>query len=172
MTFTFYLAAAVALISTLMVITRTHAVHALLYLVISLLAVSLVFYILGAPLIAALEVIVYAGAIIVLFVFVVILLNQAPSAQSQESLWLRPGTWIGPALLAVILLAELAYLLSIGWMRPAPVTVVGPVEVAIALFGPYVLGVELASMLLLAGLIGAWHLGRRIRGSEHKGDLP
>jgi len=56
-----YISGFVAVISTLMVITRTNAVHALLYLIVSLLSVSLVFFLLGAPFAAALEVIVYAG---------------------------------------------------------------------------------------------------------------
>ena len=75
MNIAFYLAAAVALVSTVMVITRTNAVHALLYMVLSLLSVAVIFYTLGAPFIAALEVITYAGAIMVLFVFVVMLLG-------------------------------------------------------------------------------------------------
>ena len=56
-------------------ITRLNAVHALLYLVVSLLAVAVAFYTMGAPLVAALEVIIYAGAIMVLFIFVVMMLN-------------------------------------------------------------------------------------------------
>jgi NADH-quinone oxidoreductase subunit J len=73
----FYLASIVAVIATLLAITRRHAVHALLYLVVSLLAVAVVFYVLGAVFVAALEVMVYAGAIMVLFVFVVMMLNVA-----------------------------------------------------------------------------------------------
>ena len=73
------------------------AVHALLYLIVSLLAVALVFFTLGAPFVAALEVIVYAGAIMVLFVFVVMMLNLGPSAAEQERRWLAPRTWVGPA---------------------------------------------------------------------------
>ena len=76
----FYVAGAVAILSTALMITRLHAVHALLYLIVSLLAVSVVFYTLGAPFIAALEVIIYAGAIMVLFVFVVMLLNLGEQA--------------------------------------------------------------------------------------------
>ena len=67
----FYLSALVAVISTFMVVTRKSAVHALLYLIVSLLAVALIFFSLGAPFVAALEVIIYAGAIMVLFVFVI-----------------------------------------------------------------------------------------------------
>ena len=71
----FYIAGAVAVIATLLMLTRANVVHALLYLIVSLLAVAVVFYTLGAPFVAALEVIVYAGAIMVLFVFVVMMLN-------------------------------------------------------------------------------------------------
>ena len=103
----FYIAGAVAVIATLMVITRLNAVHALLYLIVSLLAVAVVFFTLGAPFVAALEVIIYAGAIMVLFVFVVMMLNLGRSAPSRRrSSWLTPGIWIGPALLALVLLAR------------------------------------------------------------------
>ncbi len=156
----FYLSAAVAVLSTLMVITRTRAVHALLYLIVSLLAVALIFFTLGAPFVAALEVIIYAGAIMVLFVFVIMMLNLGSDAARQESQWLQPGIWTGPALLCLILAFELFYLFVEERERLASVTEITPKQVGIALFGPYVIGVELASMLLLAGLIGAYHLGR------------
>lgn len=154
----FYIAAAVAVIAALMVLTSTHVFHALLYLVVSLLAVALIFFVLGSPFAAALEAIVYAGAIAVLFVFVVMMLNVGSPAVTQERRWLSPGAWIGPALLSLLLLAELAYVL---W-RPgaAAGSAVEPRQVGLALFGPYVLGVELASMLLLAGLVGVLHLAR------------
>ena len=159
----FYLAAAVAIASTVMVITRLHAVHALLYLVISLLAVALIFFTLGAPLMAALEVILYAGAIMVLFVFVIMMLNLGAEAAAQERQWLRPGMWIGPTILALILAAELIYTLLQPGSPPAGRGTVEARQVGIALFGPYLLGVELAAMLLLAGMVGAYHLGQRHR---------
>ena len=68
---TFYLSGAVAVAATLMAVTRASAVHALLYLIVSLLAVAIIFFVLGAPFVAALEVIIYAGAVMVLFVFVI-----------------------------------------------------------------------------------------------------
>ena len=74
----FYISAVVAILATLMAISRAHPVHALLYLIVSLLAVALVFFTLGAPFVAALEVITYAGAIMVLFLFVVMMLNLGP----------------------------------------------------------------------------------------------
>jgi NADH-quinone oxidoreductase subunit J len=157
---TFYIAASVAVLATGVAITRANAVHALLYVVVSLLAVAVVFYLLGAPLAAALEVIVYAGAIMVLFVFVVMMLNVGEAAAAQERRWMEPGNWIGAAALALILLVELGYVLAKGDRRPLSGPAVGPEQVGIALFGSYLLAVELASMLLLAGLIAAYHVGR------------
>ena len=156
----FYISALVAGISTLLVITRTNAVHALLYLIASLLAVALIFFSLGAPFVAALEVIIYAGAIMVLFVFVIMMLNLGAQASRKESQFLTPGIWAGPSFLMAILAFELIYAVTVDRERLSAAGLVGPKEVGIALFGPYVLGVELASMLLLAGLIGAYHLGR------------
>jgi NADH-quinone oxidoreductase subunit J len=94
---TFYLSAAVAVAATLMVVTRASAVHALLYLIVSLLAVAVVFFVLGAPFVAALEVIIYAGAVMVLFVFVIMMLNLGKAAAAKEREWLSPGMWVGPA---------------------------------------------------------------------------
>jgi NADH-quinone oxidoreductase subunit J len=169
MTLVFYIAAAVAVIATVLVITRTNAVHALLYLIVSLLSVALIFYTLGAPFVAALEVIIYAGAIMVLFLFAIMILNLGPQASEQERQWLQPGIWRGPAILAAILAAELIYLvLATGGPLPAAASV-EPQEVGRALFGPYLLGVELASLLLLAGLVGAYHLGRRLPRGKRGG---
>lgn len=154
----FYVAAVIAVIATLLMITRLHAVHALLYLVISLLAVAVVFYTLGAPFVAALEIIIYAGAIMVLFVFVMMLLNIGDRAVRMERAWLDGKAWIGPAILAAILVAELFYIL-IAFRSVAVRGEISPQQVGIALYGPYLLGVELVSMLLLAGIVGAYHLG-------------
>ncbi len=165
----FYIAAAVAVISTFMVITRKNAVHALLYLIVSLLSVALIFFFLGAPFVAALEVIIYAGAIMVLFVFVIMMLNIGLKSIEQERQWLSPGIWVGPIILTAILTGELIYILTLSNTSPSVISVVTPKAVGVALFGPYVLGVELASMLLLAGLIGAYHLGRREKSGRGDG---
>ena len=156
----FYVAAVIAILATLMVITRLNAVHALLYLIVSLLSVAVVFYTLGAPFIAALEVIIYAGAIMVLFVFVVMMLNLGKKTIAMERSWLNPTMWIGPCILAVILIAEVTYLLSQAGSAPQGAASVEPKQVGMALFGPYLIGVELASMLLLGAIVGAYHLAR------------
>ncbi len=167
MTIAFYTAGGVAIAATIMMLTRLHAVHALLYLIVSLLAVAVIFYDLGAPFVAALEVIIYAGAIMVLFVFVVMLLNLGEQAARAERALLTPSMWIWPTVLAAILLAEFVWMLVRGGAPAAPAASIGPVKVGMALFGRYLIGVELASMLLLGGLVGAYHLGwRKTPGTE------
>jgi NADH:ubiquinone oxidoreductase subunit 6 (subunit J) len=80
----FYISSFIAIVSTIMVITRYHPVHALLYLVVSFLAIAMIFLSLGAPFVAVLEIILYAGAIVVLVIFVVMMLNLGTDTASQE----------------------------------------------------------------------------------------
>jgi NADH-quinone oxidoreductase subunit J len=158
----FYLAGVLAVIATLLAITQRHAVHALLYLIVSLLAVAVDFYALGAAFVAALEIMIYAGAIMVLFVFVVMMLNVAEHAMEVEYEWLRPRNWFGPSILTLILLGEVTYCIVSSPSTHAFTNTVSPKQVGVALYGTYWIGVELASLLLMAGLVGAFHLGRHI----------
>lgn len=157
----FYIAGGVAVASTMLTVIGKNAVHSLLYLIVSLLAVSVVFFVLGAPFIAALEAIVYAGAIMVLFIFVIMMLNRGKASVDQEGAWLAPGIWRGPAVLTLILAGEMFWVIFGMESAPSATRIVAPKELSLSLFGPYVLVVELASILLLAGLVGAYHLGRR-----------
>jgi NADH-quinone oxidoreductase subunit J len=150
----FALSAIVAVAATILMITRRSAVHALLYFVVSLLASAVMMFLLGAAFVAALEVIVYAGAIMVLFVFVIMLIG-------PETVPVPAKSWIGPSILSALLFAELAWMLAQGSFTEQRGAEVGPKQVGMALFGPYILGAEIAAFLLLAGLVGAFHLGRR-----------
>ncbi len=165
---TFYVAGAIAVLATARMLTSVDVVHGLLYLVVSLLAVAVVFFTLGAPFVALLEVVIYAGAIMVLFVFVVMMLNLGGRARRAEQALLTRRGWVGPLVLAAILFAVLSYALAVRPQAPPPAGA-GPEAVGAALFGPYVLGVELASLLLLAALVGAYHLGARGRGRAAPG---
>lgn len=156
----FYAAAVVAVLSTLLVIIGRNAVHALLCLVVSLLSVAMIFFTLGAPFAGLLEVIVYAGAIMVLFIFVVMMLNLGDRSVAQEKQWLAPRVWIGPALLSAALLGVLLHALSGAAPSAAGMQEISPKQVGIALYGPYLLAVEFGSMLLLAALVAAYHLGK------------
>ena len=170
MTVIYYLAAAVAVFATAMVITRANAVHALLYMIVSLLSLALIFFTLGAPFVAALEVIIYAGAIVVLFVFVIMMLNLGAEATAREQQWLEPKAWRGPAILCAVLFVEFLVLVVAESGQAGAPAVVGVKRVGAALYGRYVLGVELAAMLLLAGLVGAFHLGRRVSSDAEEGE--
>ena len=166
MEFAFYICGLVAILTTLGVITHTNPVHALLYLIISLLAIAGVFFSLGAYFAGALEIIVYAGAIMVLFVFVVMMLNLGGAEIEQERQWLKPQIWLGPAALSAVLLAVMIYAILGVNDQGIDGTPISAKAVGITLFGPYVLAVELASMLLLAGLVVAFHVGREERAGE------
>ena len=101
----FYSTALVTVVATVLMITRHNAVHALLYLIISSLSMAIIFYLLGAPFAAVLEVIIYAGAVMILFVFVVMMLNLGQRSVDQEAAWLPAKGWIVPSILAAILMA-------------------------------------------------------------------
>lgn len=164
----FYIASIIAIISTALVITRKNTVHALLYLIVSLLSVSVIFFILGAPFIAALEVIIYAGAIMVLFIFVIMMLNLGKASEARERDWLSFKAWIGPGILTLILLAEFIYILTTANKPEINLAPVGPQQVGFVLFSRYVLGVELTAMLLMSGIIGAYHIGRGKKKEYHR----
>jgi NADH-quinone oxidoreductase subunit J len=163
----FYIAATVALISTILAISRPNAIHALLFLILSLLSISVIFYIIGAPFIAALEIIVYAGAIMVLFIFVIMMLNVGLEKAKVKQL-MRPSIWILPALLALILFADFIYMLSELHIQPVNGRIILPKEVGISLFTTYLIGVEIAAILLLAGIVGAYHMGRQRKKVMHR----
>ncbi|MCC7517223.1 MAG: NADH-quinone oxidoreductase subunit J [Pseudomonadales bacterium] len=162
----FYISAAVALLSTMGVISTRKPIHGLLYLVVSLLSVAMIFFAVGAPFAGALEIIVYAGAIMVLFVFAVMMLNLGEKGMRQETAWTGLKVWLGPSVLTAVLLAELLYAMVVGELPAAGLHDVDAKQVGIALYGPYLLCVELASILLLAALVAAYHLGRADEKSD------
>ncbi|WP_180156404.1 NADH-quinone oxidoreductase subunit J [Acinetobacter sp. YH12045] len=165
----FYLMALVAIVSTVRVVTNTNPVHALLSLIISLLAVAGIFMIVGAPFAGALEIIVYAGAIMVLFVFVVMMLNLGQNTVEQESKWLTSSAWAYPALMSFLMGLILVWMLKSDYTTAGTIMgaqVVGPKEVGTSLFTQYLLLVEVAAMLLLGALVAAFHLGKREPGAE------
>ena len=160
MTFVFYISAFIAIVATIAAITRMNPIHALLYFILSLLAVGMIFFVLGAPFVAALIVIINAGAIMVLFVFIIMMVNQGKQTIEQERMWTNPKLWIAPGFLAIILFAEIVFILANSNQGATGSEVINPRQVGVALFGPYFLGVELVSMILLVGILGAHHLAR------------
>lgn len=168
MELTFYIASVIAVLSTIMVITRYNMVHALIYLIISFLAIAIVLFVLGAPFIAALEVIIYAGAIVVLIIFVIMMLNLRDETVQQEKSWLTKEIFIFPAILSAILLAEVIYIITSGDRIMLDQPSIESSAVGMSLYGPYVIGVELCGILLMSGIVGAYHLGRQKKKIVHR----
>ena len=170
----FYLLAIVAILASLRVITRTNPVHALLNMIVTLLALSGIFFALGAPFAGALEIIVYAGAIMVLFVFVVMMLNLGTQSTLEEESWLSSSAWAVPAGLAFIVGLTLFSLIGMKYgsegFMPAFIGVepVTAKMIGAKLFTEYLLLVEIAGFLLLAGLVAAYHLAKSALDDENE----
>jgi NADH-quinone oxidoreductase subunit J len=155
----FYLLAAVTLIGTLCAITARQAVRAIVYLVTSFFALALIFYLLGAPLVAAFEVIIYAGAIMVLFLFVIMMLDLGHPEKMQFP---RLRDWWPALMLLVTLLGSVVILASSNQPQPpGGFTGITVREFSQALFQRYGVAVEVISMQLLFALVGALYLGMR-----------
>jgi len=156
----FYILAAVAVIGTILAITEKHPVHAILYLVTSLFSVAMIFYLLMAPLVAAFEVILYAGAIMVLFLFVIMMLDLGHPEKGLSPHWRE---WLPALLLSAISIASLAVVVFVphgGGGAAVPQAL--PIrEVAARLFREHGLAVELVSLQLLFALVGALYLGKQ-----------
>ena len=147
------------LAATLLCITRRNPVHAVIYLVAAFFALALMFYLLGAPLVAAWEVVVYAGAIMVLFLFIIMMLGLAPQEVPEGPGWQR---W-GP--LVLLSSSMMICTLLLIFQDPMASKEIGdfylaPQALGEALFGRYALAVEIVSFQLLFATIGAYMLGR------------
>jgi NADH-quinone oxidoreductase subunit J len=155
----FYILATVIVIATLFAITEKHPVHAIVYLVTSFFALAVVFYLLAAPLIAMFEVIIYAGAVMVLFMFVVMMLDLGRPEDAMRP----PLSHCLPAfMLAGITFISLAIMIS-GPLPATPSTppTLGVKEFAVTLFTRYGVAIEIISMQLLFAVVGVLYLGRR-----------
>ena len=162
----FYFFGAVAVIASLLVIAQRNPVYSVLLLITSFGALSGLYILLDAPFAAAIQIIVYAGAIMVLFLFVVMLLN-APHEDTEfdekTHPMLRPGPMRFGAALAVALLGELAWALS----RSAPTSAFSNTPVTSisaigrVLFTDYALQFEVTSILILVAMVGAVLMARR-----------
>ena len=156
----FYILAAVAVIGTVLAISERHPVHAILYLVTSLFSVAVIFYLLAAPLVAAFEVILYAGAIMVLFLFVIMMLDLGHPERGLAPHWRE---WLPALTLSGISIASLVAVIVIrhASVAPLPIQTLPIRQVALRLFREHGLAVELISLQLLFALVGALYLGKQ-----------
>lgn len=166
----FYILAAVLVAATGLAVTRRVLMHALVYLIIAFLDTALIFYLLGAPLLAFFQVIIYAGAIMVLFVFVVMLMRSAEDEHWSASF----GPWLAPAGLGLITLGAAAAILLFDPQAGVQLRLglASPRELGDFLFRKYWLAVEGISLLLFAALAGAYYLGKAGGRKESKEEQP
>lgn len=158
----FYALAAVAIFASLRVVILANPVHAILSMIVTLMAIAGIFFIIGASFAGALEIVVYAGAILILFVFVIMMLNLGMANDAREERWLDAKTWAVPTGLTFIIAVVLYAMIG---SNSDPAAMIGGVSipakaVGTALFSKYILLVEIAALLLLAALVAAYHLGK------------
>lgn len=157
----FVLAAIVAVFAAVMVITPGNPIHSVLWLILNLVSLAVMYYVLSAPFLMAVQLIVYAGAIVVLFLFVVMLLGSRFEPGAHPHLgWLRPAAFVAGILF-------LAGLIAVARLDGSSATVAGalpPVGDAASigrkLYTTWLLPFEATSILLLTALVGAMYLGR------------
>jgi NADH-quinone oxidoreductase subunit J len=155
----FYTLAIVTVVATIFAITEKHPVHAIIYLVTSFFALAVIFFLLSAPMIAVFEVIIYAGAVMVLFMFVVMMLEMGRPEDAK-----RPSLMhcLPALLLSGIILASLLLLLSTRAVQiPDGSHTVSVKDFALTLFSNYGVAIEIISMQLLFAIVGVLYLGRR-----------
>lgn len=160
----FYLSSAIMVVTAGALLFVRHPMHGAVYLIASLLALAVDFYMLGSPLMAAFQVILYIGAIMVLYVFFIMM-----NPLKKHTYVHRPSLWI-PLSLLIILVAEGGYLLWAGDASEssASVVMIEPKALGAALFGHYKIAVEAISTLLLATLVAVMYLARPFSRWEEK----
>ena len=161
---TFYYLAAASIATALLAVTRRNPVHSMLWVLALFLHVAGIFLLVGAEFLAAVQVIVYAGAILIFYIFVVMLLD-LPEEEARPRFgnqWPFAAA-VGLAFVAVVLLPRADTGIAPG---APPQAVAGPLpgnlsSIGRALFGAFVLPFEIASLLLLAAIVGTVVLARR-----------
>jgi NADH-quinone oxidoreductase subunit J len=158
---TFYALAGIIVVFAVLVVTVRNTIYSILFLIVDFLAVAMLYAAMNSLLLAAIQVLVYAGGIVVLYLFVVILVNLKRPAE----LHVDPGrkSVIGGVMAAAVL-GELFVIGIYSAIKPptAPPSNVGSIEnVAMALFTNYLVPFEVASMLLLVAMVGAIILAKK-----------
>jgi NADH-quinone oxidoreductase subunit J len=157
----FYFLSFLAILCGIMVVVEKNPVHSVLYLVITFFAIAGHYILLNAQFLAAVHVIVYAGAIMVLFLFVIMLLNLNKESEPHKSIYAKGAAVVAACILMIILIGALKQTT----LLPAPGNVsadLGLVEnLGKVLFTQFLLPFELASILFLSAMVGAVMLGKK-----------
>ncbi|QJC29658.1 NADH-quinone oxidoreductase subunit J [Enterobacteriaceae endosymbiont of Plateumaris pusilla] len=159
----FYILGFLAIISTLCVVISINPMYTLVYFLISLISISGIFFTLGDYFAGALEIIIYAGAIVVLFVFILMLLNHKQIALEEKKLLIKkPIILIFSILLTTILLFFLIFMIKESCNNKYIYNNIIDINcIGINMFKQYKIIIELISILLLSGLIVIFHIGNK-----------
>nr|BET44571.1 MAG: NADH-quinone oxidoreductase subunit J [Candidatus Aschnera chinzeii] len=160
MNYIFYISGMIAIITTYKAITHTNPIYALLYLLIFILSISSIFFSLGAYFAGSIEIIIYAGAIMVLFIFVIMTLNLGQIIIKEDHKTLKQIKWLLPLIILIGLSSLLIYSFFSKNNIFFETAIINIKEIGIKLFTTYIIAVELCSILLLSGLIVAIHHGK------------
>lgn len=165
----FYVLAAVIVGATAMAISWRNLVHAVIYLILSFFGTAMLFYLFGAPFLAVLEVIIYAGAIMVLFLFIIMMTRVQP----LDELMFPLSQWLPAAVFGVIYLAVGAVMIfaTPDSQITLKMFLATPQEFALYLFQRHWLAIEIVSLLLLVALVGALYLGKREAKTEAEDEI-
>lgn len=154
----FYMLSAITIASTVLAVMQKNMVHVVLYLVVSFLSSGLLFFLLGAPLLAAFEVMIYAGAIMVLFLFIVMMLKVDTGSRKtgQKKYYMAA---VGTPALYFIICAVLTHISNPESNALMQAAMASPAAFGQFLFQRHWLAIEIVSILLLIALIGVLQLG-------------
>ena len=157
----FYLLSFLALMFASMVVITKNPIHSVLYLVLTFFAIAGHYVLLNAQFLAAVHIIVYAGAIMVLFLFVIMLLNLNKETEPDKGVWLKASAVVASGLLLVVLVGALKGASAIQSTNTFDANI-GLIEnLGMTLFNDFLLPFELASILLLSAMVGAVMLGKK-----------
>ena len=157
----FYFLSFLAILSALMVVIAKNPVHSVLYLIITFFAIAGHYILLNAQFLAAVHIIVYAGAIMVLFLYVIMMLNLNADVEPHKSKWLKLAATLTGGLLMIILVGALKKV-SENSLTSTPNTEIGLVKnLGNVLFRDFALPFEVSSILFLAAMVGAVMLGKK-----------
>lgn len=160
-TYLFYFLSFLAIMFALMVVLSKNPIHSVLYLVLTFFTIAGHYVLLNAQFLAAVHIIVYAGAIMVLFLFVIMLLNLNKETEPHKSLWLKGSAAVASGSLLVILVGSLRGAETMQSAVPFNNSV-GLIEnLGQTLFKDFLLPFEVASILLLGAMVGAVMLGKK-----------
>jgi NADH-quinone oxidoreductase subunit J len=160
-TYLFYLLSFLAIAFALMVVLSKNPIHSVLYLVLTFFAIAGHYVLLNAQFLAAVHIIVYAGAIMVLFLFVIMLLNLNKETEPHKSVWLKTSATVASGLLLIVLVGSIKSAASIHSTSSFNSSIGLIQNLGKTLFSDFLLPFEVSSILLLSAMVGAVMLGKK-----------